>query len=513
MQRGLAAALLWLGAGFLLYALYRNRDFFHDDAYVTLRYARNLALGHGLVWNPGERVEGYSSFVATVLIALLGAAGLDWVVAARAVNLAALALLALLLGRFLAGEARRAGGSPVAAAAPVALTLAALPLAIWVLGGLESPLFALLCTASTLQVIALLRGQGGAARAAGAGVLLGISVLTRPDGGVLLGLAGLCLLAQAAARRGRGGRRLLLVVGSAALVLLPHALWRLAYYGAWLPNSVVAKTLGLPAELREGGWSYVWSFVRTPPYWPVLAAIGALLAWPSRSARWAVAYPVACVALYAGLVVCAGGDHMPALRVMVPLIPLCALVLGLGLCRVLAPEATGRALACAGLCAALALAQLGSFEPRGEDPAAWYGARIGRHIAERWPEGTLVALNTAGSTPFFAPRYRYLDMLGLNDPEIAHRRLEGVQTPWQRLPGHAKGDGRYVLERDPDVIVFGPAHGVPVGNGWFLTAFEIAHDPALAARLADRYELVREAVPGLEETAFIYYRRRGGRAP
>src|SRR5439155_3954388 len=32
-----------------------------DDAYITFRYASNLAHGLGPVWNAGERVEGYTN--------------------------------------------------------------------------------------------------------------------------------------------------------------------------------------------------------------------------------------------------------------------------------------------------------------------------------------------------------------------------------------------------------------------------------------------------------------------
>ena len=38
-----------------------NAEFFHDDTYIALRYVRNWLGGEGLTWNPGERVEGYSS--------------------------------------------------------------------------------------------------------------------------------------------------------------------------------------------------------------------------------------------------------------------------------------------------------------------------------------------------------------------------------------------------------------------------------------------------------------------
>ncbi|MFT5431505.1 MAG: hypothetical protein ACI9OJ_002202, partial [Myxococcota bacterium] len=33
--------------------LFGNVLFVHDDAYIMLRYARNFANGHGLVWNIG----------------------------------------------------------------------------------------------------------------------------------------------------------------------------------------------------------------------------------------------------------------------------------------------------------------------------------------------------------------------------------------------------------------------------------------------------------------------------
>ena len=38
-----------------------------DDTFISLRYARNLIDGNGLVYNPGQRVEGYSNFLWVVL--------------------------------------------------------------------------------------------------------------------------------------------------------------------------------------------------------------------------------------------------------------------------------------------------------------------------------------------------------------------------------------------------------------------------------------------------------------
>ena len=44
--------------------------FTQDDAFITFRFSRNLARGEGLVFNPGEQVEGYTNFLYAVVHAL-----------------------------------------------------------------------------------------------------------------------------------------------------------------------------------------------------------------------------------------------------------------------------------------------------------------------------------------------------------------------------------------------------------------------------------------------------------
>ena len=50
----LVAYLIWNSLYYYPYTV--------DDAFISLRYAENLATGEGLVYNPGQRVEGYSNF-------------------------------------------------------------------------------------------------------------------------------------------------------------------------------------------------------------------------------------------------------------------------------------------------------------------------------------------------------------------------------------------------------------------------------------------------------------------
>ena len=54
-------------------------DFFKDDAFISFRYARNLAAGNGLVFNVGERVEGITNFLWTISFVPFSRLGVDLV--------------------------------------------------------------------------------------------------------------------------------------------------------------------------------------------------------------------------------------------------------------------------------------------------------------------------------------------------------------------------------------------------------------------------------------------------
>jgi hypothetical protein len=62
--------VVWLGLGVLVgifFALYSN--FAQDDAYITYRYARNLSLGLGFVYNRGEHILGTTTPLYTLILA------------------------------------------------------------------------------------------------------------------------------------------------------------------------------------------------------------------------------------------------------------------------------------------------------------------------------------------------------------------------------------------------------------------------------------------------------------
>jgi len=103
-----------------------------DDAYITFRYAENLAAGHGLVFNVGERVEGYTNFLWTVLLSGVVASGGDPIPASLILGVLGYAATLLVVFRV-----SRAAGPP---AAPLAVTCVALHAdhQVWATGGLET---------------------------------------------------------------------------------------------------------------------------------------------------------------------------------------------------------------------------------------------------------------------------------------------------------------------------------------------------------------------------------------
>ncbi|MGQ9594071.1 MAG: hypothetical protein ACUVXH_06020, partial [Anaerolineae bacterium] len=105
------AALLLLGLLAFGVGAWALHGFLVDDAYIGLRYVRQAVRGQGWVYNVGERVEGYSNFLWLVLLLPAAAAGVEGVLAAKALGMAAGAG-ALVAGWALARRLLREEGLP-----------------------------------------------------------------------------------------------------------------------------------------------------------------------------------------------------------------------------------------------------------------------------------------------------------------------------------------------------------------------------------------------------------------
>ncbi len=295
-------------------------DFLVDDAFISFRYAKNLAAGHGLVFNVGDatRVEGYTNLLWTLCLSAVHAADLDAAVWSRLLSLSSAVLLLALVTRFLARNVV-AGGPATTMGAVFFATLP--PVAVWSSGGLETMPFAL----AVFAVFERLLGDGGRPRALQAGLAGAAAVLLRADGFVWVGL----VLLAAALFRARDRRRLLRAVlvasAVAGFVASAHFLWRRGYYGEWLPNTARAK-VHLGGLALERGSLYVASMLLAIPSIPIVLAhaLGCL-----RGARRAVVAPALVVVLGGfGYTAVVGGDWMMMYRLLVPTMPFVAVAFG-----------------------------------------------------------------------------------------------------------------------------------------------------------------------------------------
>lgn len=430
-----------------------------DDAYITMRYARNAATGEGLVYSPGERVEGYSNPLWLGLLVIAAKLGAGLVGAAKVMGLAAAAAAMLLALGIIGRVTGQRGGLNALGLLPLVTSAA---LVVYATSGLETVLYACLLTGVVYWWPRAEEGQWWAA----AGCAVG-AALTRPEGALVLAAVviwrgvTLALENKRDAESPRGTVRVYwLSLPLIALVMGGFLLARHAYYGDWLPNTFYAKppgafgTMGLLSPLTylrdylldDGAWLWLALVVA----WP-LAVFMADRALPRHSAMIVAGLLIAGV--QAALVIHARGDWMALHRFLVPVTPL---LVGLGygaLIRLQPPRAV--LVGVPVLLALLNLVQLAQVREqfmRGEYPYSVMAGQpqemAGKWLRAHFPANTIVATKRIGGVGYFSG-LRIVDTLGLVDREIAMIRHHSEG----RGPQEQAAIAAEVFSRKPDLIM------------------------------------------------------------
>ena len=457
-----------------------------DDAYITFRFARNVAEGHGFVWNPGEpSLEGFTNFLWVVIGATAYRLGLDVPRVAQVLGVTAGVGTLLVSWKF----ARKVlGMSSGAAWLTTALIAAAGPLAAWASSGMETVFFTLWTTAAVYFASRFAR-SAALHDALLTALTLFCATLTRPEG---FGVAAIVLPAVWWLRPDQEKtRRVSAALIATAVYLGAFAVyfaWRYATFGYLLPNTFYAKTGG---GLRQSwrGLVYVsyFSLHFVLPWHPWIV----LWAWRAaeerdnvQQRRWRGWFAlrrehagtvIACavVAGYTGYVVLVGGDYMAMYRFAVPVLPLLYLLLGLFAHHsVTGVEMTGGRrilLGGMGLLTASAIllqstpVEQAVFAPtprmhgtyRGVNVERWHVNRfhvIGQFFAEQMPDQSGSILTYDIGVVGYITRFDIYDVLGIVDPAIAHQPPPASMG--RGLPGHEKQDLAYSYSRQPTFVMY-----------------------------------------------------------
>ncbi|MFQ5489558.1 MAG: hypothetical protein ACE5GE_02450 [Phycisphaerae bacterium] len=435
--------------------------FLCDDAFISFRYAENLVRHGQLTYNLGQPVEGYTNFLWTLLMAGGLALGLDPVRWALGWGLVAAGGTLGVVYRLGRSVDRLTAPSPNPAEAKWHLLAPALlavfpPVAGWSNGGLETSLFMLLLTAAWWRYWCERIVDRGVPWS---GLIFALASLTRPEGYAFFAVTALHRLLDN--RLGRGGKMIsvrdAVWAGLFLLPTVPHQVWRIAYYGAWLPNTYYAKVAGVDHQWH--GLAYLQSFVTQ--YWVWLVVPLLLLPRPTRRGsagagiRSFHAHLLMMMVMLAIHVVRAGGDFMALHRFFVPVAPMLAVLVAescrnahrLVVARWAWPKARPAGLyAIETLLAGIVLIHLAGVSRENRHGGSGGGidgidslqrmvdenAACGRWLARHAKPGDTVATAAAGALPYYS-RLRCFDMHGLTEPIVARSG-----RAWSDRPGHAR---------------------------------------------------------------------------
>lgn len=250
-----------------------------DDAYITMRVARNLATGGGMVFNSGEHVQASSSPLWVLIMAgcwkLWGEGAL---VAGRLIGAVSDSLVPLALWSLISGP-----GSPLRAdeydeesrrmlnmaAVGAGLIYAVFPTsASMTARGLETGLYT--------DFVAFAFATLGRNRYHWATAFGAMATITRPDGALLLGVV---LAAILKAERRIPWWDILL----ATAILAPYLLFAFFYFGTLVPQTIIAKATLQRSPLEQWGLFLNHFFLGVPQlFFGLVASVGWVQAWRSR---------------------------------------------------------------------------------------------------------------------------------------------------------------------------------------------------------------------------------------
>ena len=287
-----------------------------DDAMISMRYAWNFSRGHGLVWNVGERVEGYTNLLMTLLMSLavfvfdkryavlfIQLTGILFMLGTAFFTLKIFQSLKV-LKYFRISEYVLFGA-----------VLLYYPLNYWSLLGMETGLLAFLLSAGVLCSLVYVEKLETKYLWL-MSVSFGLCYLTRNDSLLFAVLVFLYLTDML-----KWGRKSIYAFFAAGLVyglfVIGQTVFRYAYYGEMLPNTYILKLVGMPlAERLQNGWGFVQPFLEETSFILLLSFVGIFL----KISRQKL-YLFSFFLISLGYQIYVGGDPWNYWRMMSPTMP------------------------------------------------------------------------------------------------------------------------------------------------------------------------------------------------
>jgi len=422
-----------------------------DDSWIHLQFARNLATGEGLAFNPGQLVAGSTAPLWTAIVSLvffLPGNPVFWV--------KLVGVLLFLLGGWITLRLGLELALPRSLAMLAAVLTISTSWLVWsALSGLEIPLFVVL---SLVAIELHLEERRDGARPPLSLLVMAIGALARPEALLLMVLALvdrlLCFERDSEGDlvwQRPGASSWFLVLLGIAVVLVPMGLFNWSVSGSVLPTTFGAKTPGMARWLPEMRFlnTVLGIFFKTQPFMLLFAGAGVLTMFGRLGGEqdrgllpvlW-----LACLPLAYSLMNPTGGLTLVGNlgRYLFPLFPLLNLLGVLGLQRIFGRFSgqvkVGNAVLSvrAVLLLILILPTLASLvQGAGRYAQGVLNVQDSDVKAAHWLEGRLnpdaiLAVNDIGAIKYILPN-RVVDLAGIISPEVrelGHNRFLEFHQP------------------------------------------------------------------------------------
>jgi hypothetical protein len=413
-------------------------NFMQDDAYIFLRYAKNFADGKGLVFNEGEHVEGFTSFLWTIILSAFLKVGIDPILSLKIMGTLGGLCAALAFTEF---SRKFFYGHPIYILTSLYYSFYA-SLIIWTQSGLETALFNCFIICALYYSVGLLRA-GGDKNLLRASIFWSLAILTRPEAPMLTAIVGLFLLIKSI--KNKNLMPVFAFGGITFGVLATLYGFRILYFGDIFPNTYYAKGSG-GIWLAKKGFSEMKSLLKYDAniFAIPAAMIGALFGITDRKNERMIGLMLVAYLSYYFKV---GGDILPLHRLFSPGLIFVSLLLGSfflwinDLKNILVKAETDFSKYIIWLIALLLLSTQAIFFnlkmwntyrgfdcviPALEKTHAW----VADHIQKNHNPGDAVVLTDAGIASWRAMDLKVHDFLGLVDKRAARIFYDNNYNPW-----------------------------------------------------------------------------------
>ncbi len=462
----------------------QNHKFIQDDAYISFRYVQNFVDGNGLVFNIGEKVEGYTNLLWVLILSVFVFLKMNIETISR--------ILSMLFGivvlfatysissvmKFTEDKSQKKAKvdsdenriSYLSLIPPVMLACTG-SFIFWASSGMETSMFMALILLGIYYYIKERKSEGVNYRFP---LFILLATLTRPEGLYFFGLILIHkFVIEVKENKSAGIRKFFsknnLVTYLVYVVpVIFYFLIRYMYYGYLFPNTYYAKT-GSSGAYLNAGIEYFTKFMTTYMFYGLMIVVPLFL-FKRKENFFEVLLFYIIIIPYLIYIITVGGDVLKQNRFFLPILPLIYILFEKTLLVIYfslrKKVSQGMAYAtvliiAAFVCGYYYFSHKENLESdiRTENglvdkmkiSGAWFKTKqqqLGRPMN--------LAATTIGAVSYFAgPQVNVIDLLGLTDKEIAHNpkiipEISEGEYGWKER----KYNADYVMSRDPDYIYF-----------------------------------------------------------